>query len=231
MIENDPRQKALQEVWIHRMQELSAYWFHDTNPARPYAQLTGGKISNYYADCTSVVSRPLVCAEAADALLTLAPKHFHTQKIGGFVGSAYGAITLAYELTRQMGLEQAWYTAKGKERGDMLLDRFNFSPEHNTVALAEDVVTEFTTTRGTIKAILKKAVDTGVEGRILPIVFCIVNRSGLREIDGYQIISLIIEDRARNWEEGQNPFTSNGKELRPPVRPKQNWDALTRLYR
>ncbi len=213
------------------MRKHNAYWFHDGNPARPYALLTGGKISNFYADCTPVVSRPSLCSKAVRDIIELAPIELGTtrHRLIGFCGSAYGAITLAYELTRNVVLPQAWYTAKGSERGEMVLDRFNFDLEHDLVALAEDVITEFTTSRGTIRAIEKKIAESGIGG-ILPYVFCIVNRSGQREIDDYQIIALVNEDRAKTWVPGHNPFTPDGKELVEPVRPKQNWSLLTRAY-
>lgn len=223
-----PIRDRVQNRWIEVMQNEQAYWFHDGNPQRPYAALTGGNVSNFYADCTPIVSRPDLIAHAASDLLVAATGF---ERPDAYSGSAYGAIALALELVRFSGVKQAWYTTKGATRGEMVLDRFNFSAEIRTVALVEDVVTEFTTSRGSIRAIEKKRAETGAVGKILPYVLCIVNRSGREEIDGYRIIALIAEQRAKTWSPGQNPFTADGNEHVDPMRPKQNWAALMREYR
>ncbi len=227
------RSKRIQPYLVELMKSENAYWYHDGNPQRPNAELTGGKISNFYADCTSVVSKPPNLVRASADLLELESALTPLLDCGtpdAYCGSAYGAITLALELTRQSGAMQSWYTAKGTSRGEMNLDRFNFSPQIQSVALCEDVITEFTTTRGTLRAIERKKLETGVKGRILPYILCIVNRSGRTEFEGHAIISLIAEHNAKNWTLGNNPFIPQGTELVPPVRPKQNWDALTRKY-
>lgn len=228
---SDTERDDIQKKWVKILEHHGAYWFHDGNPARPYAALASGKLSNFYVDCTPIVSRPRLCEAVARDLVSLAPPGFESLYKGGFNGSAYGAITLAYELTRQLGLAQAWYTVKGQERGEMVLDRFNFTSEVSAIVLAEDVITEFTSTRGSVGAIRSKAADTGVEAKILPYVFCIVNRSGRQEIDGFNIIALIIETRAKTWEPDHNPFTADGNELvRPVAYAKENLGVLTRAY-
>jgi len=219
--------KNKEEYWISRYQSYDAYWFHDGNPQRPYAELAGGKYSNFYADSTDLVSRSGELLFLGQDLLESSSGR---ERPHAYNGSAYGAIALAIELTRQAKAAQAWYTAKGAMRGQMVLDRFNFTDQIQTVALVEDVISEFTTTRASIRAIETKRDATQRTGRILPYVLCIVNRSGHDEIDGYQIISLINEKRAKTWSPGGNPFVRMGGELVPPVRPKQNWDALTRSY-
>jgi orotate phosphoribosyltransferase len=219
--------KNKEEYWISRYKHYDAYWFHDGNPQRPYAELSGGKYSNFYADSTDLVSRPGELLFLGQDLLEYSKGH---EKPHAFNGSAYGAIALATELARQAHVEQAWYTAKGSTRGHMVLDRFNFSDTIKTVVLVEDVISEFTTTRASIRAIESKRDATGHEGRILPYVLCIVNRSGHDEIEGYKIISLINEKRAKVWAPGGNPFVHMGGELVPPLRPKQHWTELTRAY-
>ena len=139
-----------------------------------------------------------------------------------YVGSAYGAITLAFELARRDdayrgGDVEAWFTAKG-DNDTMKLDRFDFSPQIASVIMVEDVITTFKTTRNSIAALKEKAAATGAE--ILPYVLALVNRSGQSEIDGFKIISLIEVNNALSWDPGQNPFLGKEPEHVEPVRPQ-----------
>lgn len=219
------RQAPIQEYWVHTMQNAGGYWHHDGALNRPYALLTSGKVSNFYSNCSTVTKIPRLLELAAQNLLNIYPAVSPQPSI--FCGSAYGAITLAYELARQRQVE-AWFTAKGD--GDaMKLDRFEFDGRTRHVMVVEDVITTFKTTRDSIDAICKKAEGKG--GNVIPVVFALVNRTYpfVREVDGFQIVSLIEVVDAQTWEIGNNPFTP-GDERVPPVRPKQNWDTLTREY-
>jgi orotate phosphoribosyltransferase len=89
----------------------------------------------------------------------------------------------------------------------------------------EDTIT---TGRNVMESI-SEAERVGLE--VLPFVLTIVNRSGKQELpDGRKIISIVEVDDTEVWHEGNNPFTLNGQELVPPVRPKENWTALTQPY-
>jgi orotate phosphoribosyltransferase len=225
-------QSSMQEKWIKTMQDCGAYWHHDGNLKRPYALLTSGKISNFYANCSAITRRPNLLHDAARNLMERVYALDEKCMPDAYVGSAYGAITLAYELARQDGdfrggNTEAWFTAKGDD-DTMKLDRFEFGPHIKSVIMVEDVITTFKTTRNSIKTLTEKAAGTGAA--ILPYVLAMVNRTGKKEIDGFEIISLIEVSNALMWEEGQNPFLGKGPERVEPVRPKQNWAALTAEY-
>jgi orotate phosphoribosyltransferase len=212
--------------WIQAMKKRNGYWLHDGNPNRPYALLTSGMVSNFYANCSVITKDPkLLAAAAADLLRLFAAV---TPRPHAYCGSAYGAITLAYELAKQTETE-AWFTAKG-QGDEMKLDRFEFGNGVTNVVMVEDVITTFKTTRNSIEALRDKAKSTGAH--VLPYVFALVNRLDpfVREIDGFRIIALIEEPGAKNWREGENPFTSDGQELVYQVRPKQNWAMLIKDY-
>jgi orotate phosphoribosyltransferase len=210
-----------QAKWIEVLSNKNAYWHHDGNLNRPYALLTSGKISNFFANCSVITKSPLLLTDAASDLF----RKMTEQKDclpDAFVGSAYGAITLAYELARHGedywgGDTEAWFTAKGED-DTMELDRFEFSSNIKSVIMVEDVITTFKTTRASIAALRPKA-HFG-HAKILPYVLCIVNRSGQSEIDGFKIISLIEVNNALTWEPGQNPFLGKEPERVSPVRPK-----------
>ena len=131
------------------MTEERGYWMHDGNLKRPYALLTGGKISNFYANCSVITRNPRLLNTAAEDLLKIFAAVLPPPDV--FAGSAYGGITLAYELARHKEAE-AWFTVKGA--GDtMVLDRFDFGNNTTNVVMVEDVITTFKTTRASIAAI------------------------------------------------------------------------------
>jgi orotate phosphoribosyltransferase len=221
--------KAIQEKWITKFRSLNAWWQHDGDLEKPFVLLTKGNISSLYANCSKITSRPHILAVAIADLLSLMPPE-QLAEIDAIVGSSYGANTIAYEIARQL-VKDAWFTIKGEKNGEMALDRFEFSIRVHGAVMAEDVITTFGTTRASIKSIRQKIKEQGagaspVTARILPFVFSLVNRSGMREIDGYKIISLITID-APMWKPGRNPHTRSGREHVPPVRPKQIWSELT----
>jgi orotate phosphoribosyltransferase len=221
----------IQDKWITKMTAMGCYWHHDGNKLRPFARLTAGGISNFFANCSIAAQYPKVLQEMANDMLLLCPA---PPKVDVWVGSAFGAITLAHELGRQQGA-RAWFTTKVPDDkkafgGQMVLDRFGFDPGSRvTVGMAEDVVTSFKTTRESISAVYKRAEADNAKVEIFPYVFCIVNRSGTREHAGFTVVPLIEVGNAKVWEDGKNPFLA-GDERVPPVRPKSNWSDLTREY-
>lgn len=221
-----------QDKWINAMTSHGCYWQHDGNLKRPYALLTSGKISNFYANCSVVTRRPDILGEMAHDLLMITYALKEACVPDAFVGSAYGAITLAHELARRetdlRGEKvEAWFTAKG-DSDSMRLDRFDFTPAIKSVLMVEDVITTFKTTRNSIAALKEKAGETGAV--VLPYVLALVNRTGKTEIEGFKIISLIEVNNALTWDAGENPFLGKQPERVQPVRPKQNWAALTAEY-
>jgi len=221
--------------WKEHMIKDNSYWWHDQNPLRPYALLTEGDISNMFANCTNVLSTHHARVITHD-LWTLAEDR---ERPRVFCGSAYGAITLAQELMHAGGAQQAWYTEKdepppGQPKGTkkMVLKRFAPSPTLNSVVMVEDVITTFGSTEASMDAVRAKARAVNHNVAILPYVLCIVNRSGRTNISGFEIIAVIEELAAKRWKQGKNPFTPDGSERVPPMRPKdrESWAALTRPY-
>lgn len=51
------------------MSERNGYWHHDGSNKRPFALLTSGKVSNFYANCSVITKNPRLLAQAAEHLL------------------------------------------------------------------------------------------------------------------------------------------------------------------
>ncbi len=151
------------------------------------------------------------------------------------VGVAHGATLLAASVARHAGAEVAIAIYPTYERdGHTLVDKTRVSleryaedfGERDVCCIVEDTITTGDTVRKARDEILRIAPGT----RLLPCVLCMCNRSGETHVDGLEIISLI-SPRIRKWKEGENPYTPDGKERVPPLRPKGlNWKILNAKY-
>jgi orotate phosphoribosyltransferase len=213
------KRKELQKKWLPKLKEIGAVWEHDGDPARPYALLTSGKISNGFIDLSKLIQRPALLSEAVEDLLKLFSP---PQTITGFLGSAMGAVNISYEFATQFSSIPCFSFFSEKINGEIVIKRFDVSL-HNLMVV-EDVITTGQTTRKTIAA----AKDDGAT--IMDTIAVIVNRSGSNSLDGRKI-SALVEVSYKSWESGNNPFFYKGGELVEPVRPKgAGWLALTKDY-
>jgi orotate phosphoribosyltransferase len=140
------------------------------------------------------------------------------------VGPAMGAITLAHEMARSLSKETdkpvfRSYVEK-KDDGTMGFKKATFK-QGSIVVLIEDVITTGISTRKTAEAV------TQAGGKIIPIVLCLVNRSGQEVIDDRTVVSLISKDLP-TWAPEKCPLCEQGSEA---IRPKgENWKRLTAKY-
>ncbi len=207
-----------QQKWIKKFEELNALWIHDKNPKRPYALLTSGNHSNGFFNMTKIMERPKLLEEACKEIVHQYPLN---EKPDVVVGSALGAIIIAHEFAKQLGAKLA-FTEKNEGQTAMTLKRFDIETNAK-VLIVEDVMSTGGTTRKTIKTLEKLNVQ------IIPSILLLVNRSGQTDLDGRKIKALI-DYPMPIWEPGKCPFTKDGQEPVPAVRPKQNWDDLTKKY-
>lgn len=214
-----------EDEWIRRYSENGALWIHDGNALRPHALLTAGNHSNGFFNSERVMEEPLLLEEACVDLvhkLGLAGADLGT--VDRVVGPAMGAITLAHDLARSIGRRGRpclrAYTEK-LEQGGMAFSRTKIN-KGERILCAEDVVT----TGSSIGLTAGAAIGNG--GVVLPYVAVLVNRSGLKEVDGRQIIALI--DRAMPmWEPEECELCAKGSEaIRPKI--KGNWERLNATY-
>lgn len=203
------------------LQDAGALWEHDGNSARPYALLTSGKISNFYFNGSKAIEKPQLLIQIVEYVLRQADFQIGISVV---LGPAVGAIPLVYEVASQMAA-LAWFAEKNED-GSMEIKRFETRVALGYGLLAEDVITTGGSLLKTLEAQSLHSPQIELKG-----VVCIVNRSGNEYLGGtgLKIYSLLTKD-ARVWERGENPFTANGQELLEPVRPKQNWTALTKVY-
>jgi orotate phosphoribosyltransferase len=216
--------------WIGEYQKKDALWIHDNNPKRPHALLTSGKHSNGFFNSRLVIPDEVLLRDAASDLLEL----FTSQggdftKIQGVVGPQTGATKLAELISDQLNAFARddvvfWASPAKKEEGAQ--KSMVFSDEEREllrgqyVLLCEDVLT----TGGSVDLTIDAVENAG--GSAMPFILVLVNRSGLSEVSGKQIIALI--DRPMPmWTPDECPLCKQGSEA---VRPKENWARLNATY-
>ena len=210
----------MQKMWLDTFKDIGMVWKHDGHPRRPYAKLTSEKISDGFINCTPLIARQQLLDDAVRQLLSVYP---YPPSRCVIVGQAMGSITIASTIARQCGQGALFcWSMKGNNEAMHIDPRFTLDTDVPAV-IVEDVTTTGGTTSKTIKALQRLGVPT------LPYIYTVVNRSGLSTIDGLEIRALVTLD-IQAWDFGSNPHTANGMELVEAVRPKENWDALTRQY-
>jgi len=211
--------------WRQEFAKVGALFIHDGNPERPHALLTQGGHSDGFFNATMVIRDPRLLESAGNVLYEATVSELNTERDVAdtphwVIGSAMGAVTLAYQMAASQGCFAGFTEPAEDERGkQMILKRFNVKPG-SRVLVVEDVITTGGTTLKTIEALE----EAGAE--VMPAVAVLCNRSGMKELGGRKIITLI--NRAMpTWEPENCPLCRLGSEA---IRPKGNWDRLTKQY-
>lgn len=215
----------------------NAFWRWDGH--KHVARLASGKLSDFYANCSPVFTLPVVqnglAEELANKVCDNLTSFVKLSQNVWFVGSAQGATGLAQSLAFNEGLKSA-FTEPADEQPDeddimsgnsatrkvMKLKRFDLG-EEPFVILCEDVVTTGGTTIKTIKGILEKHPDA----QFFTEVLALVNRNPGKKIETGQMsfgVTSLYEYAAKVWDEGHGPAEMNDC---VPLKPKENWEALT----
>ncbi len=217
----------LKKLWRDTYESLNSYWAHDDNPLRPHALLTSGMHSNGFFNSKPVIADLALLAEAAADLLQL----FFAEggdplQIQGVVGPQTGATKLAQFMSGQLGngcfAVSPQKAGEGEDKSMILSEEDSTKLQGKDVLLCDDVVT----TSGSVRLAAAAVIAAG--GKVLPYILCLVNRSGLTEVDGRKIIALIDQPMPM-WTAEDCPLCKVGSEA---IRPKENnnWARLTAAY-
>jgi orotate phosphoribosyltransferase len=221
-----------QNWWVAEYKRRGALWVHDNNPRRPHALLTSRRHSSGFFDSGVAMQDPILLEKAVFDLLGRVSMDT-LEDVSYVVGPAMGAITLAYEMARQMShrnetdptLPPSVLTAFAEKIEDgapgMVLKRVQPYPG-STCLPVEDVLT----TGGSVEAMIRAIASSSCY--LTGFLFCLVNRSGQKELAGKQVVPLI-EMEMPTWEPSECPLCQKGSEA---IRPKgaQNRERLSRDY-
>ncbi len=235
-----PQTKTLNEDhWIRLYKECGALWIHDGNPKRPHALLTSGKHSSGFFNSGLVTEVPSLLNAACDRLVVMFEetmggvndvimKGDYIRLIERVVGPAMGAITIAHCIATSInklydGSCRCAFTEKDDKGGDKRMILKRTALRHGETVLAvEDVLT----TGGSVELTVNAVSEAG--GETLPYILVLVNRSGLKEVGGKQIVALIDKPMPM-WTPEECPLCKEGSQA---IRPKgvENWAALNADY-
>ena len=207
--------------WAKVFQEQGAIWIHDGLKTRPHALLTSGLHSDGFVNCTYVTQQPRLLEQIVtgqDGLAPLLPQ----SGVDWVIGSAYGAITLAYSVARQIGCRSGFTE---KDADGMKLSRFELDPS-SKVLVVEDTISTGGSTLKTIEGIQAAGI---AEANILPWVICLVNRSGQQHLGSREIRSLLRLD-IHMWKPTRLPALPPGITTRPPKSSLGRTHPLTKLH-
>ena len=204
--------------WEETFRKVGALWVHNGNPEYPHALLASGNHSSGFFNGSRVIENPALLEEAVRSLAELWRIGYgfgpHIERV---VGPAFGAITLAHELGRELGVKTG-FTEPVEEWVEkrMLLRRFTMKPGE-VVLVVEDVITTGGTTQETIA-------ELETHGAVVASAICVLlNRSGKENLDGRHIIALVNHPMPV-WTTTECPLCEQGS---MPIRPKEAWGALS----
>ena len=218
-----------QEHWLDVLNQKKAIWLYNGKPSASHALLTSGNHSNGFVNSGIIAEDPRLLDEACAVLVEkLRQKRLDIGEADRVVGPAMGAITLANLIALNIAKKRhrtcfTSYTEKVVV-GENKIMRFARSQPRSgeMVLVTEDVLTTGSSVKSVIQAI--EGLSDPTIG-ILPYILVLVNRSGLAEIDGREIIALI--DRPMIiWSPEDCPLCKGGSQA---IRPKENWVELSAL--
>lgn len=224
--------QEIQNYWTNKYREKGAFWLHDGNPKRPHALLTtSGKHSNGFFNSELVMENTFLLSEACSYLVELLVEQgLKLEGIDRVVGPAMGAITLAHGISYSIGCERGYaclraYTEKHEVNHPgqviMVFKRTAIHPLEQ-ILLCEDVIT----TGDSVGLMVMAIASSG--GVVLPFIATLVNRSGLKEINGKRIVALI-DYPMPMWRPEECPLCQQGSEAIWPKDVK-NWARLNASY-
>jgi|WetSurMetagenome_2_1015567.scaffolds.fasta_scaffold36362_3 orotate phosphoribosyltransferase len=213
--------------WLDEYKRCGALWIHDGNPRRPHALLTSGKHSDGFFNSGLVAEEPSLLVAAVDDLLCAVVEQVDTSSVDYVVGPATGAIVLAHCLAHALdanpysGRPCRSTFAEKLEDGTMALKRTTLR-EGSEVLVVEDVITTGGSVERTVEAVARAG------GRSISVVAALVNRSGLKEVQGRKVVALV-DHPVASWSPEECPLCAQGSEA---VRPKgaESWARLRADY-
>ena len=158
--------------------------------------LTSGKHSNKYLQCAKIFRN----AKFSEPLCNCLAEKFKNLGTDTVIGPAMGAVQMAYEVGKQLGVDN-YFTERVD--GEMCLRRgFTVIPGQKFVVV-EDVIT----TGGSVAEVIEVIKEAG---GIVAAVGVIVNRSGRKDFDGIPLYS-VIEVDVEAYEPESCPLCKEGK--------------------
>lgn len=206
--------------WGVVLPQIGAIWQHDGNLKRPFVRLTSDRISDRFADLSFVMTRPYLVAEAAKELAEKLRVAYPGIDLSRFVicGQMKGSTTLASRIAEEIdcGFIFTDKVGEGFDKKMAVDERFvGMYPDDAPVVLVEDVSTTARTSSLSGEALEKFGFNN-----VIDLLLTLVDRTGGKNEYDFVILACHVPEDFTTWEEGSNPYTTDGQELLVPVRAK-----------
>lgn len=217
----------LQNEWIKEYQARRALYIHDGNPKHRHPVLTSGKHSNGFFNNRLVIAEEHILRMAASDLLEL----FHQRggniwTVDGVVGPQTGATKLAKYLSEEIMsfTRKDCFSASPAKKESNGTKAMAFSRDELSILPGQMILPceDALSTGGSVDRMVTAVTNAG--GVTVPFILVLVNRSGLSEVDGKKIVSLI-DQAMPMWMPDECPLCKQGS--RAVEAAKDNWDLLT----
>lgn len=207
-----------EELFSHIAKLCDGFWMHSGDPTQPHAILTSGLHSNGFLSGPKYLQYPEIAWYFTEQLLRQLPEDFPAVDV--VIGSAYAAITFAYEVARQLGA-RAIHTEKD---GDgQKLKHFEVSPDE-LVLQAEDLMTTTKTTLQVSGALVEALKPESPS--YAPAVLTLVSRTPENKVNSRPII-YGVHFNIENFDPASCPLCAAGSEAIRPRATPENWARLT----
>lgn len=205
--------------WKEEYAKRQAYWEHSGDPRQAHVVLRSLLHSTGFFNSRPVIADVETLREAAEDLVEKLRAFGNFDHVNRIVGPQTGATKLAELISIAMGCSWASPAKCVIDGADaMTFEGESQAPQRGELTiLCEDV---FTT--GKSVGLTARAVE-GCRAEVLTVVLVIVNRSGLTEVNGRKIISLI-DMPVQTWEPNECPLCAAGSLA--ITSPKDNWGKL-----
>jgi len=203
------------------LRDIGAVYFLDEKERQTgaWCRLTSMRVSPSYINIGGKIDRS---PEVMDILSQQLARKIKDSNIPCdlTVGAEKGSIRLSSHVAFRLGVDSI-YLEKEKggakaEETDFALGRHFIKEEEKDLIIAEDLITRGTTIRKLLSALRSSNVN-------IRAIALVINRSGLKEIDGIPIISLV---DLEPYDLSEKEFREQFPQARIEEKPKYHWDEL-----
>jgi orotate phosphoribosyltransferase len=193
---------------------------HEGDPKAPHAEWTGGLCADGYVNSRVVLADPENVKNLASMLIAKAERTSYIRQADWVVGSSYGAITLSYEMARQLKAHHGFVKKSATDPKTMTWDELVI-PANAVVLQCEELIATLGTT---LK--VREAVKVGNPYPVdfMPSVVTIHEYEGVQP-EPLTIVSLATRRGVLTWPQSECPLCKQGS---PRFRPAQNWEKFAR---
>lgn len=199
---------------------LDAFWQHEGPPeTAPYhAIMVSGLHTNGFVNVSTYMAETNLAQ-----ILGIMMSGLVYGDADVAVGPGNAAITISYEVARQLGLRHGFTEKDDQGKTTKIGARMQIRPREKVVIVNELMSTPDGSTLQTKQGVLKHQ----PEAVVLPDAVVLVNRSGVNELTDGTWVRSVYKFAMPTWPPDQCPYCKAGSQAIKPKITRENWLKLT----